>query len=280
MSKHTKPQVSIITPYLNAYRFIDEFVRSIISQEYQHWICILIDDGSTDDSSSKLQSLTYTDQRFLLTKTPFNSGKGPASARNHGLSLAKTEFVAFCDIDDVWHPQKLRRQLAYHEKHCLDLSVTGYYRFVENQQRSVSLLPICPPVRLQQNLCYRPNPIPMLTAVCKTSFITHKFRSVNHEDFLFWIENIRSSPNFRYGCLTDGLAFYRCHQNNLTKNRFILPLWSYKVFRLSGLNSIESCWALICWFSGHLALSLRTGSFRRITVTSLNSFQDVLTLRR
>lgn len=280
MSKHTMPKVSIITPYLNAYEFIEDFVSSILSQDYQDWICILIDDGSTDDSSSKLQSLISTDYRFILTKTPFNSGKGPASARNHGLSLAKTELIAFCDIDDVWHPQKLHRQLQFHEKHNLDLSVTGYYRFVDKKRSPISLLPICPPARLRQNLCYRPNPIPMLTAVCRTSFIKHKFRSINHEDFLFWIENIRSSPNFRYGCLTEGLAFYRCHQNNLTRNRLILPLWSYRVFRLSGLNSIQSCLALFCWFFGHTASAIRLGSVPRITTSSLNSVQEVLELTR
>lgn len=280
MINYKPPTVSIITPYLNAETFVDDFVSSIRSQHYPHWICILVDDGSTDHSSVKLQLLTSEDDRFLLTSNPFHSlVRGPANARNHGLKLATTELVAFCDIDDLWHPQKLSRQVQFHMSNQLDISVTAYYRFLQDHDSQFLLSPVCPPKRLPANLCYRPNPVPMLTVICRRTLLKYEFQPINHEDFLFWIENLRSARNLRYGCLPEGLAFYRCHQNNLSSNRLVLPIWTYNVFRRSGLSRTKSLVSLILWLTGHIILFFRHLFIKKQRLASVNLFNDIYNLK-
>jgi len=107
------PRVSCIIVFFNAEAFIREAIESILSQEYENWELLLVDDGSTDKSTeialgyvhrypSKIHYFEHSEHR--------NCGIG--ASRNLGLDNAKGEFIAFLDADDVWLPNKLERQLA------------------------------------------------------------------------------------------------------------------------------------------------------------------------
>ncbi len=107
------PLVSVIIPFLNAERFIQEAVESVFAQGYEHWELLLVDDGSTDESTAIAQR--YAAQhpervRYLEHAGHQNHGQG--AARNLGIRRSKGEYIAFLDADDVWLPHKLEEQVA------------------------------------------------------------------------------------------------------------------------------------------------------------------------
>jgi len=105
-------RVSIITPFLNAGRFIEECIESVLAQTYGRWELLLIDDGSTDESTSI--ALQYAKAhpgsiRYLAHEGRLN--KGASAARNLGARHAKGEYLAYLDADDVYLPHKLATQV-------------------------------------------------------------------------------------------------------------------------------------------------------------------------
>jgi len=103
--------VSVIITCLNCTKFLSKAVDCVLSQTYENIECIIVDDGSTDDTRSLAELLAQKDERI---KYVFNTGKhSPASARNFGLKHASGEWIQFYDVDDYLYPDKLKKQLDY-----------------------------------------------------------------------------------------------------------------------------------------------------------------------
>ena len=101
------PLVSVVIPTYNCGRYVEEAVNSALNQECRGLVeVIVIDDGSTDDTRSRL--LKYEDRIKLVSQ----ANQGAARARNTGIELSSGEYLAFLDADDCWLPGKLDRQLA------------------------------------------------------------------------------------------------------------------------------------------------------------------------
>jgi glycosyltransferase involved in cell wall biosynthesis len=126
MSDEPSPRVSVITIFLNAEQFIQEAVDSILAQTYGSWELLLVDDGSTDASTSV--ALRYAEQhpgRIRCLEHPGRQNRGMSTSRNLGLKHARGEYVALLDADDVWLPQKLERQVALLDSHPVAAMVYG-----------------------------------------------------------------------------------------------------------------------------------------------------------
>lgn len=107
--------ISVVIPLYNAERYIEETLTSVLSQTYQNWEAIIVDNCSTDSSLRYVQPFIESDKRFKLYSTGANSG-GPAKPRNVGIQHAKGDFVAFLDADDIWLPEKLEKVIDYLQK--------------------------------------------------------------------------------------------------------------------------------------------------------------------
>ncbi len=92
-----KPSISIIVPCFNGESFIKNTLNSIKSQTFSEWECIIIDDGSTDKSKKIITDEIHGDTRFHLIA---QENKGVSYARNHGIKLAKANYIFFLDADD------------------------------------------------------------------------------------------------------------------------------------------------------------------------------------
>ncbi len=120
----TLPLISCIVPVFNGERYLSEALESILQQTYRPLEIIVADDGSTDGTAAVAAS--YREQVTYLRQ----ANAGPGAARNLGLSATRGEFVAFLDADDLWHPEKLARQIArFQARPELDLSVTHVQNF-------------------------------------------------------------------------------------------------------------------------------------------------------
>jgi len=103
------PLVSVVIPAYNAAGTLAETLDSVRAQTYSNLEIIVVDDGSADLTASVVRAYSARDPRIkLLQKT----NGGVASARNAGIAACSGEYVAFIDADDLWHPTKIRKQVA------------------------------------------------------------------------------------------------------------------------------------------------------------------------
>lgn len=105
------PLVSIIIPTFDREHLISDTLDSIQNQTYKNWECIVVDDGSIDDTEIKLQNYIVNDERFKYFKRPEFRPKGANACRNYGFELSKGEFINWFDSDDIMDPNKLEVQV-------------------------------------------------------------------------------------------------------------------------------------------------------------------------
>lgn len=117
----TLPRISIIVPAYNSAATIDRCIQSIISQTFEDWELIVVDNGSTDDTVEIVESLVREDNRIVLLK---EGKKGVSNARNSGLDAARGECVCFVDSDDTVEPDYLEDMFQHSSG---DLVICGYY---------------------------------------------------------------------------------------------------------------------------------------------------------
>lgn len=101
--------VSIILPTYNRANYITRAIHSVLQQTYRHWELLIVDDGSSDHTHSVLRTISDPRIRLMRHSTNF----GVALARNTALAAARGDLIAFIDSDDVWKPEKLRRQITF-----------------------------------------------------------------------------------------------------------------------------------------------------------------------
>jgi glycosyltransferase involved in cell wall biosynthesis len=123
---------SVITPLYNKQRSIRRAIDSVLAQTTADFEMIIVDDGSTDDSAEQVRRVD--DERIRLVQ---QENRGAAAARNHGISLARAEHLAFLDADDAWMPQFLASVSSLIARYPeAGAWATGY--FIQNAGRSRS----------------------------------------------------------------------------------------------------------------------------------------------
>jgi glycosyltransferase involved in cell wall biosynthesis len=114
----TRPLVSVVVPFLNAERFLDEAIQSVIEQTWMEWELLLVDDGSTDASTPIGRRYAAADpHRIRYLEHPGHRNLGQHASRNLGLQHARGEYLAPLDADDVWLPEKLEQQIGILDAH-------------------------------------------------------------------------------------------------------------------------------------------------------------------
>ena len=114
--------ISIIIPCYNRENLVVETLNSIKNQTYEDWECIIIDDGSTDNTVSVIERFIKDDQRFRLYNRPIDRLKGPSACRNFGFEKIEGDYVQFFDSDDI--------MLHNHLELKMNLISGGEYQFV------------------------------------------------------------------------------------------------------------------------------------------------------
>lgn len=120
----TAPLVSVIMPAYNAEKYIEEAVSSVLSQTYKNWELLILDDCSSDCTAEIAEYFASLDTRIRLLRNPQNMGV--AKTRNRGFDIAKGEWIALLDSDDVWHSDKLEKQLAVAGRAGADIIYCSY----------------------------------------------------------------------------------------------------------------------------------------------------------
>ena len=103
-------QITVIIPTFNRKQYLFHAINSVLAQTYKNIELIIIDDGSSDKTINQLKS--YESQLKIYRQ----KNKGVSAARNKGIKLSKSDWVAFLDSDDQWDIKKLEKQINYLKK--------------------------------------------------------------------------------------------------------------------------------------------------------------------
>lgn len=210
-------EVSVIMPCHNAARFVRDSIGSVLSQTFQHWELVVVDDGSSDATPEILESLR--DPRIRVIRQP---NRGVSAARNTGIAAARGLYLAFLDADDSWHPDFLRAMgsalraagkaaVAYCGWRNVGLGVGRDAPFIppdyEGPHKLASLLESCRwPVHAAM--------LPKDLAIAAGGFDTEQ---TSAEDFDFWLRVATVWPVIR---VPQVLAFYHHHgQGQMSEDR-------------------------------------------------------------
>ena len=118
-----KKHISIIIPCYNQAHFLDQALQSVLNQTYLNWECLLINDGSTDETEIISNKWIKKDSRF---KYFYKENGGLSSARNFGLDNAEGDCIVFLDSDDCIEKNKLEASLNLMIKDDLDLVISDF----------------------------------------------------------------------------------------------------------------------------------------------------------
>lgn len=127
-------KVSIITPVYNAERFLPQAIESVLAQSYQNWeLLLVVDNKSRDNSSQIAEEAASADSRIRVIKN--QTCNSASSNRNQALKVARGEYIAFLDADDLWQPDKLSYQIAFMHKNNFQFTFHPFERIDENGDR-------------------------------------------------------------------------------------------------------------------------------------------------
>lgn len=179
------PQVSVVMPVYNAAAFVAEAIASVQAQTFRDWELLAVDDGSADTSREVVAAIAAADPRVRLIAAGRNEGPGPA--RNRGIAAARGRLVAFLDADDLWHPEKLARQIAFMDAGGHALTYTAYTRLTLATGNRVV---VGVPDRVTRAQLLRTNVIGCSTAIYDRSRLGPRQMPNlrRRQDFAFWLD--------------------------------------------------------------------------------------------
>jgi glycosyltransferase involved in cell wall biosynthesis len=243
------PQVTVIIPSYNYGRFVGQTIESVQAQTYQNWECIVVDDGSTDNTRAVVESYASRDTRIRYV---YQRNQRAGTARNNGIRNSRGRYLQFLDADDLIEPQKLERQVEYLERHPeVDIAYGGvrYFRSEEAQPNlsqslgeEVTWMPRISGAGREALLALIRLPIvihsPLIRKGEGDSVIYFDEGLKACEDWLYWVTSALRGKRFHYEEIEGTLAFYRAHTNSACANQ---PLVDDETRRLrSILNKIVS----------------------------------------
>ncbi len=228
--------VSIITPLYNSASFIASTINSVIAQTAISWEIIIVDDCSSDNSIEVIQPFIDRDTRIKFIKLEENSGA--AVARNTAIEAATGRFIAFLDSDDLWHPEKLEKQIQFMLDKDVAFSFSAYEKIDE---RGVPFDIVSVPEKISYKQLLKTNVIGCLTAMYDVAKLGKVYMPVNtkREDFATWLA-ILKKVDYAYG-MPDVLAQYRVYASQSSAKKTKMAKENWRLYRdIEQLNFFKS----------------------------------------
>lgn len=126
-----KDKISVIIPTYNRAHIIKDALESVLMQTYSNWECIIIDDGSTDNSEKIINEFITKDLRFKFIRRPLSRNKGAATCRNIGLENTTGDYIQFLDSDDLLAKDKFQVQIEFLKNENLNTIATCRFGIME-----------------------------------------------------------------------------------------------------------------------------------------------------
>lgn len=239
-----QPIVSVIMPLYNAEKYVEQAVRSVISQTFRDWELIVVNDCSRDSSASIVEQLAKEDSRVRLLHTEKPSGS-PTLPRNIAIENARGRYIAFLDSDDVWLPEKLEEQLPLFQDEETKV-VFSYYKKME-ADGTVRNGVVTSPKKVSYSKLLKGNVIGNLTGIYDTKKVgKHYLQRLGHEDYVFWLHVLKGGG---YAVNTSKVhAIYRLTDNSVSRNKFKVFMWDWHIYRhVEKLNFFHAAYCFACY---------------------------------
>lgn len=240
--------ISIIMPAYNAAQTLTDSVRSVLAQTHQDWELLLIVDVKSADATLDLaQALAAEEPRIRLI-SGLEKG-GCVFNRNHGFQEARGDFFCLLDSDDLWHPQKLEKQLRFMQETQADITCTGYGWM--NWDGSPLPTVILPPERITHADMLLENHIGCLTVMLRRArYPQLRFVEFLHEDYILWLQLTRETT--AHG-LRENLATYRHARHSRSGNKFHAATKRWQILRrFEKLSLPKALWCFAHYAVGAL----------------------------
>ncbi|TDE46044.1 glycosyltransferase family 2 protein [Flavobacterium rhamnosiphilum] len=219
--------VSIIIPCFNQAQYLDEALQSVLDQTYENWECIIVNDGSPDNTEAIAQKWVRKDSRFIYL---YKKNGGVSSSRNLALEMVKGDYIQFLDSDDFLNKEKLELSLnLINEGHENDIKiiVSDFRRFINNPNKTLN--PYCnlnSELLNFESLLYSWNAtfsIPIHCGFFKASLfenIRFPENMTAHEDWIVWVSIFKTGSKALF--LDKILALYRMNPSSrvMTKSLY------------------------------------------------------------
>ena len=225
--------ISVIIPCYNQAHYLSETLKSVLVQTYQDWECVIVNDGSTDDTEQVAFEWMKKDDRFKYVK---KENGGLSSARNAGLKVAAGEYIQLLDADDLLELDKLKYSAMCLQNNIkVDIAVSGYRYFYDSDaQRELKIFGpnnFLPEVAIDRNdkkdiikLFARSNPMVVSAPLYRYNVFQ---RIGDFDEYLSALEDW----DFHFRCVVNGIVFQhigylpksktliRIHKDSMSANR-------------------------------------------------------------
>ena len=239
-----KGLVSVIMPTYNCGRFITETIASIQAQTYTNWEIEIVDDCSKDDTKQVVEALMEKDPRIHYHCLECNSGA--AVARTEAMKLARGEYMAFCDSDDLWMPDKLERQLAFMNENGYAFSCTAYEQ-IDEESNSLDRV-IKTVKKTDYNRLLLDCPVGNSTVLYNVG-VMGKFEVPNirkRNDDALWLTMLKNEK-YIWG-MPDVLMRYRIRKNSISSNKLSVIKYHWILYReIEHLSVLRSLFHIGFW---------------------------------
>ena len=210
----SKPLISVLMPAFNVEHYVGSAIESVLKQSFADFELIVLNDGSSDGTAKIID--TYSDPR--LTKIFLTENEGLVNARNTLVGMARGEYIAFLDSDDLAEPNRLELQLKYLQKNQIDLCGTDHLvlyqssgKIKHSKQRHSdadirAMITVCSP------LC-NPSVMGRADIFKNTPYLT--VGNNGAEDYLMWVN--LALAGYKFGNVPRNLITYRVHEQQISK---------------------------------------------------------------
>jgi glycosyltransferase involved in cell wall biosynthesis len=209
------PRISVIMSVYNASLHLYEAINSILNQSERDFEFIIIDDGSTDNSASIINDFAQKDSRILFLS---RTNRGVVACLNEAFHIAKGEFIVRMDADDISHPERLARQLAYMINDS-SIGILGCWsRTIGTEKNWDTRFPekhkdICAHMIFSTALSH---PTTMIRkAVFLEAGLYYNQKFIHAEDYALWVDAV--IKGLKLANCPEVLFYYRVHQNQTSK---------------------------------------------------------------
>ena len=236
--------ISVITPTYNCAAFIGQTIETVQAQTYANWEMIIVDDCSTDDTRQVVARYACEDPRIRYTCLALNAGA--AAACTEAMRLAEGEYMAFCDSDDLWYPEKLEKQLRFMQQNGYAFTCTMYEQIDEDGALTGRQIKVVKKTDYNRLLldCPVGNSTVMYSVRAMGKFQVPNIRKRN--DDALWLTMLKKEK-YIYG-LPEVLMRYRIRHNSISSNKWSLVRYHWQLYRdIEHLSVLRSAFHVCVW---------------------------------
>ena len=238
--------VSVILPAYNCEKTLTDTLESVLNQTYKDLEIILINDAAKDGTHAICDSFAKKDQRIRYYINSNNLGT--LETRVRAINLAKGEWIAFVDSDDLWSPDKLEKQFALQKATGCDLVYTASsfinetgepFKWIMHVPEEVSYKRL-----LRQNIISNSSVLLRKSDFLKYSPYSEREKDM-HEDFACWLCMLRAGLKARG--INEPLITYRIHKKSISSNKVNASKLNMNTYKYIGLDLFERYFYQCCY---------------------------------